>query len=108
MKTKTMKQNPTTLIKCKFANGAHKMLEPNIGIKRSQRWKYLDANKFTNEEKISLFDKILKFHEECSNELAAYQFNRREKKRIHKSRVERGYNFNKKNNKKNIKKSELI
>jgi len=92
-----MKQNPTASIKCKFSNEVHKILEPNIDMKARDRWK--NKKPFTDKEKLEMFDKILVLHSECSNELTAYQFDKREKKRIYKARVERGYNFKKKTKK---------
>jgi len=69
-----MKQNPTTAIKCKFSNAVHKMLEPNTDIKQRDRWRHRD-----------------KLHAECSKELTTYQYDRREKKRVQKARIARGY-----------------
>ncbi len=78
-----MKQNPTTTIKCTFSNEVHKLLEPNIDLKRRDRWK-LGNKKYelTDKEKIELFDKINNLHQICSNELTSYQYNKREKKRF--------------------------
>ena len=99
-----MKQNPTAMIKCKFSNEVHKILEPNIGVKKSERWK-LKTPQLTDKEKIELFDKISSLHKECSNELTSYQFDRREKKRIHNARIGRGYKFKKKTTKEQYEKS---
>jgi hypothetical protein len=92
--------NPTTMIKSKFSNAVHRVLEPNIDVKKSQRWRieHRDKYKFTTEQKLKMFDEIVRLHQECSNELTDYQFERREKRRIHKARVERGY-FEKKSEK---------
>ena len=38
-----------------------------------------------------MFDKIFKLHQETSLGLVAYQYNRRQKRRVQKSRDERGY-----------------
>lgn len=83
--------NPTMMIKSKFSNQVHKILEPNIDIKKSNRWKYYLLYKFTDEQKIAMFDKIFELHKECSDELTNYQYDRREKKRVYKLRVERGW-----------------
>jgi hypothetical protein len=88
---KVMKQNPTTAIKCKFSNAIHKLLEPNIDIKKSHRWKYSDKYKLSDKQKLEIFEEIQKLHTECSSELTAYQYDRREKKRVQKARIERGY-----------------
>lgn len=100
-----MKQNPTVAIKCKFSNAIHKLLEPNIGIKNSDRWKNRDKYKLTDKEKIELFDKINQAHAECSNELTSYFYDKREKKRIHNARVARGYVFKKKTTKQEYEKN---
>lgn len=90
--------NPTMMIKSKFSNQVHKLLEPNIDVKQKDRWRFRDKYKLSNEEKIKLFDQIVKIHDDCSYELTKFQFERREKRRIHKARVERGY-FEKKSEK---------
>lgn len=99
------KHNPTAMIKCKFSNDVHKLLEPNIDVKRNHRWKYSDKYKLTDTQKLEIFDKIIELHSQCSNELTNYQYDRREKRRIHKARVERGYNFNKKTKKEDYEKT---
>jgi hypothetical protein len=88
-----MKNNPTTIIKCKFSNEVHKLLEPNINIKNSERWKNIDKYKLTDAQKVELLNQILLLHSDCSNELTNYQYDKRYKKRIHKARLERGYKF---------------
>lgn len=99
--------NPTTMIKCKFSNDVHKLLEPNIEIKQRDRWKHRDNYKLTDAQKIELFDKILELHKNCSTELTNYQYDRRKKRRIHKARIERGYVFKKKTKKENYEKNLL-
>jgi hypothetical protein len=81
--------NPGTTIKCRFSNEVHKILEPNINIPSRLRWK--NKKEFTDKEKLEMFDKIMELHQKCSSELTSYQYNRREKKRIQKARIERGY-----------------
>lgn len=90
---KNNKNNPTTMIKCKFSNEVHKILEPNIGVKKNDRWKFRDKYKFTDAQKIEMFDKIMEIHSECSSNLTNYQFDKRKKKKIHAARVARGYKF---------------
>ena len=84
-----MKHNSATTIKCKFSNVVHKILEPNLNIKKSERLE--NKKDFTNMEKIELFDKILSVHNECSAELSTCLYKRREKKRTQKARMVRGY-----------------
>ncbi len=51
---KNQKNNPAMNIKCKFSNAIHKILEPNIEVKRSDRWKspYQEKYKFTDSQKL--------------------------------------------------------
>ncbi len=85
------KNNPTTMIKCKFSNTVHQLLEPNIDIKRRQRWQHNNKYKLTDAQKIELFDKIVILHRECSVELTGYQYDKRCKNRVKKARIARGY-----------------
>jgi len=83
--------NPTTMIKSKFSNEVHKLiLGPNMGTKTRDRWR-LPKKKLTDAEKLELFDKIVEAHNSCTAELTAYQYDRREKKRIKKARIARGW-----------------
>ena len=85
--------NPAMNMKCKFSNAVHKILEPNVGIKRSERWRKENREKynFTDAQKLEMFNQILALHNEISKEIVSYQFDKREKKRVQKARVERGY-----------------
>ena len=85
-----MKHNSITTIKCRFSNGVHKMIDPYYGIKRSERWKH-KKKELTDAEKIELFDKIVAFHKECSEEISHGLFKRRERRRIRKQRELNGY-----------------
>lgn len=78
--------NPTMMIKSKFSNLVHKILEPNIGIKRHERWRHQDKYKFTDEQKIAMFDEIFKIHGECSKELTNYFQDRSFKNYVRKER----------------------
>jgi hypothetical protein len=99
--------NPGTAIKCKFSNAVHKILEPNINIPSSQRWRL--RKELTTQQKLEMIEQIIKLHNECSSELTSYQYNKREKKRLYKARVERGYKFKKKTKKEDyLKSSEKI
>jgi hypothetical protein len=88
----------STSIKCKFSNMVHKMLEPNIGIKRNKRWSVKKVV-LTNEEKIKLFDEIVLLHSKISEEYSSCLYKRREKRRVQKARLERGYVSKKKTKK---------
>ena len=91
--------NPTASIKCTFSNEVHKLLEPNINVKTRERWKHRDAYKLTDEQKIKLFDQILAIHNECSSLLSSYQYDKRQKKRVNKDRIARGWKPKKKTTK---------
>ena len=84
-----MKHNSVTTIKCRFSNSAHELLDPNYGNKNRDAWK--NKKVYTNAEKIEIFDKLKKVHDECSEEIGHALFERREKKRIHNQRVINGY-----------------
>lgn len=83
--------NPTMMIKSKFSNQVHKLLEPNIEIKGSNRWKYPNGYKLTDKQKIEMFDMIVILHKNASEELTNYQYNRRQKRRVMKDRIARGW-----------------
>lgn len=88
---KKQMHNPTMMIKSKFSNQVHRVLEPNIDVKNSERWKYGSRYKFTDAQKLEMFDKILKLHAECSEELTSYQRDRSAKKKLAKERAARGW-----------------
>lgn len=83
--------NPTMMIKSKFSNQVHRILEPNIDIKKSNRWKYNLLYKFTDAQKIQMFDQILQLHAQSSEELSSYRTDRSRKKRVAKERAARGW-----------------
>ena len=81
MKTKT------EMIKSKFSNQIHKLLNPNP-VPYRERWK----NKkpvLTQEEKAKLYDEIVKLDEEISNELRNYWWDRKFKNRVQRLREEK-------------------
>ena len=82
-----------TSIKLRFSNAVHKMLEPNINVKRSERWKlkYKENKVLTDAQKLAKYEEIVKLHNEISEELSKCLFERREKRRVEKARKERGY-----------------
>lgn len=83
--------NPTMMIKSKFSNQVHKLLEPNMDVKTRDRWRHGNKYKLTDNEKLEIFEKIVQLHKECSNELTNYQYDRREKNRVKKARIARGW-----------------
>ena len=82
-----------TSIKLRFSNAVHKMLEPNLGVKRSQSWRGWREKKvtLTDAQKLAKYEEIVKLHNEISEELSKCLFERREKRRVEKARQERGY-----------------
>ena len=104
---KKYSNNPTQMIKCTFSNSVHKILEPNIDVKNRERWRKENRDKynFTDEQKLEMFNKILKIHNETSNELTSYQYDKRDKKRTHSDRVARGYKFKTKTKKEDFEKN---
>ncbi len=85
-----MKHNSATTIKCRFSNQLHKLLDPNVGVKRSERWK-IKKVELTMLQKLELFEQIVKLHNETSTELSNCLFKRREKKRLAIAREKSGY-----------------
>ena len=84
-----MKNTKTEMIKAKFSNAVHAILNPNP-VKNSDRWKTKKIV-LTNEQKAAMFDQIVELDNQISDELGSYWYNRREKKRLHKARLERGW-----------------
>lgn len=84
-------------IKTKFSNSVHKLLEPNMGIPRSKRWK--NRKEYTDKEKIALFDQLKKLHDEMSQEYSDCLYKNRQKKKVQKLRDENGYTAKKKEKK---------
>lgn len=85
--------NPGTDMKCRFSNQVHRILEPLIEVKASERWKseHRDKHKFTDEQKLKMFEEIWKLHREISNEYVSFRYNKKKKRKIQEARVERGY-----------------
>jgi len=104
LKFRKMKHNSITTIKCRFSNGVHKMIDPYYGIKKSDRWKHR-PKKLTDAEKVKLFDEIVIFHKECSEEISRGLFKRRERNRKRKLREANGYVRKKKTSKEDYEKS---
>lgn len=81
MKTKT------EMIKSKFSNQIHKLLNPNP-VPHRERWKHKKPV-LTQEEKAKLYDEIVKLDEEISNELRNYWWDRKFKNRVQRLREEK-------------------
>lgn len=93
-----MKNTKTMMIKSKFSNAVHNLLNPNP-VKNRDKWR-TKTTPLTNEQKIALFDEIVKLDNEISNELGSYWYNRREVKRRDKARADRGWKPKEKTSKK--------
>ena len=90
------------MIKAKFSNEVHKILEgENLGKKRWDR-RY---PKLSDKQKIELFDKIEAAHKENSSELTSFLYEQRQQKRVEKGRIANGY-YDKRQGKKKMSKSE--
>ena len=82
-----MKNTKTEMIKSKFSNAVHKIINPN-NVKTTEQWKAMRY--ITAEQKIQMFDQIVTLDNDTSMELRCYWFNRGEKRRIQKARIARG------------------
>jgi hypothetical protein len=83
--------NPTMMIKSKFSNLVHKIIDPCFGIKRySREWwdmKYKQKNNpLTDKQKAEKYDEIMKVYNECSDELYNYFSKRSYNKAVQKER----------------------
>jgi hypothetical protein len=81
MKTKT------EMIKSKFSNQIHKLLNPNP-VPNRERWKHKKIE-LTQEEKANLYDEIVRLDSEISNELRSYWWDRKFKRKVQKLREEK-------------------
>jgi hypothetical protein len=90
-------ENQVSNLKCKFSNAVHKLLEPGINLKRSDRWK--TAKTYTDKEKIEMFDMLIAMHEINSEEIGNALYKRRKCKRVQNARLERGYTAKQKTSK---------
>lgn len=84
-----MKNSRTQMIKAKFSNAVHALLNPNP-IKNRDKWR-TKTTPLTDAQKVALFDKIVALDNETSSELGSYWYNRREKKRRDIAREKRGW-----------------
>lgn len=82
------KENQVSNLKCQFSNAVHKMLEPSIEVKKSERNQEIS---YTDQEKIEMFDMILAAHKVSSEAITSALFKRRERKRVQSARDLRGY-----------------
>lgn len=91
------------MIKSAFSNKIHKLLGVCTHHKTTSReyWACLnERKKLTDEDKVKLFDEIMKVYSETSDELKNYRNDKNWKKIVEKRRVERGYIPKKKTSKK--------
>lgn len=92
-----MKQNNTMMIKSKFSNAVHALINPTP-VKNRDRWKQKKVV-LSDAEKAALYDKIVALDAESTTELGHLWYERRERKRIEKARLERGHKAKKKTSK---------
>lgn len=93
-----MRHNSVTTIKCKFSNEVHKMLDPNVGVKKSLRYR-TPKKELTDAEKVEIFNKMIVCHQECSDEISSALYKRRERKRKAAYRLKHGITPKKKTTK---------
>ena len=82
-------QNKTTQLKCKFSNEVHKLLEPNWNKTKEERTK-LGVVRFTDAQKIELFNNISLLHNESSKRITTSKFKKRAAKRKYLALVAEG------------------
>jgi hypothetical protein len=88
---KTTQYNPTMMIKSKFSNLIHRLVDPCFGIKKYSKeyWECINnqhRNPLTEKQKAEKYDEIMKIYHECSAELLNYRMDRNNKKRVKKLR----------------------
>lgn len=88
---KKQMHNPTMMIKSKFSNLVHKIINPCFGIKRFSRewWDCKNKERYnplSDKEKAQKFDEIMDAYVECSEELYNYFDKRGYKKAVQKER----------------------
>lgn len=79
-----MKKN--TQLKLSFSNAVHKIVNPNYNKPNSER----KAVKFSNEEKIAMFDKIVSMDNEISNRISTSKFRKRQLRRKYEKMLAEG------------------
>jgi hypothetical protein len=91
---KNTKHNPTMMIKSAFSNKIHKLLGVCTHHKPYSReyWACLsERKKLTDEDKVKLFDEVMKIYKETSDEIKNYRNDRNLKKWVNRRRENRGY-----------------
>lgn len=91
---KNTKHNPTMMIKSAFSNKIHKLLGVCTHHKTTSReyWECLNKRKkLTDEDKVKLFDEVMKIYNETSDEIKNYRKDKNLKKWVNRRRENRGY-----------------
>ncbi|MEO6302383.1 MAG: hypothetical protein ABIP51_04365 [Bacteroidia bacterium] len=83
------KQNKTTQLKCAFSNAVHKIVEPNWQKTKAERSK-LGVVRFTDAQKIELFNQIMQLDKTSSQIITTSKFNKRLAKRKYLALVAEG------------------
>jgi hypothetical protein len=88
---KNTQHNPTMMIKSKFSNLIHRLVDPCFGIKKHTKeyWECKNnerCNRLTEKQKAEKYDEIMKIYHECTLELLNYFTDRSYKKRVRKLR----------------------
>ena len=76
-------------LKAQFSNATHKIISPNYNMTIAERRK-LGVVRFTNEQKIEMFDKIMQLHNEISSRISYTRYDKRAAKRKYLAMVAEG------------------
>ncbi len=93
-----MKHSSKTTIKCKFSNEINKIMNSYLNEDQnrygyqSKSWhRKSKISKLTDKEKLDLLNKILETYETINAEMGKHLSKKREKRRVQKDRIARGY-----------------
>lgn len=89
---KNLQNKPNTKVqqmKAQFSNATHRILDPHWNKTNVERRK-AGVVRFTNEQKIEMFDKIMQLHKEINMRISDVRFNKRAAKRKYLAMVAEG------------------
>lgn len=90
MKKSTNKPNSKVQqLKAQFSNSVHKILDPHFN-KTSAEKRKLGVVRFTDAQKIEMFNEVANIHSEISSRISTTRFNKRAAKRRYLKMVEEG------------------
>jgi len=110
-----MKQSPIAMIKCKFSNEIHDILNSMLTEDEKKLTPYMKywnrtykTSSMTDKEKLNLLDQIIKSYEETTTLIGNYRNKKKHKKNVHKARIARGWKPKKKTSKEDYLKSNPV